>query len=62
MAEFPSEPRVAAMLLSSVQLGCSEEALTVAACCSVESIYFHGRDHRKKVCSPRVVSPAALLV
>jgi ATP-dependent RNA helicase DDX35 len=49
MAEFPTEPRLAAMLLASLKYKCSEEMLTIAACSSVESLFFTGRDSRKKV-------------
>ena len=49
MAEFPAEPRLAAMLLASLKYKCSEEVLTIAACCSVESIYVNGREARKRV-------------
>jgi ATP-dependent RNA helicase DDX35 len=35
MAEMPSEPRVSAVLLNSLQFGCSEEMLSVLAMCSV---------------------------
>lgn len=48
MAEFPTEPRLAAMLLSSLKYKCSEEMLTIAACSSVESLFYTGRDSRKK--------------
>ena len=47
MAEFPAEPRLAAMLLASLRLRCSEEALTVAACCSVKTLYNQARDRRR---------------
>jgi ATP-dependent RNA helicase DDX35 len=36
MAEMPIEPRLAKSLLSSFDLGCSEELLSIAAMCSVE--------------------------
>ena len=36
MAEMPLEPRVSKCLLTSLELGCAEEMLTVAAMCDVE--------------------------
>lgn len=50
LAEFPVEPRVAAMLLSSLKMECSEEALTIAAMTSVKSIFAGGLENRRKVC------------
>ena len=38
MAEFPLEPQLAKMLIVSVDLGCSEEILTVVAMLSVEKL------------------------
>ena len=37
------------MLLSSFKYECGEEALTIAACCSVESVYLGSRDMKRKV-------------
>ena len=37
MAEFPLEPQLSKMLLTSVILGCSEEVLTIVAMLSVEN-------------------------
>ncbi|UYV76092.1 DHX35 [Cordylochernes scorpioides] len=39
MAEFPLEPRFAKMLLASGNMGCSEEALTIAAMLQVQHIF-----------------------
>jgi len=50
MAEFPVEPRVSKMLLSSFEFGCSEEALIVAAMTSARDIFMrppNGRDREK---------------
>jgi ATP-dependent RNA helicase DHX8/PRP22 len=44
MAEFPLEPNLSKMLILSVDLGCSEEILTVTAMLSVESPFFRPRD------------------
>ena len=43
LAEFPVEPRAGRMLLASLELGCAEEALTVAAVLSVESVFSESR-------------------
>ena len=40
MAEFPVEPKVAAMLISSLDHGCSEEILSIAAILQVHDIFF----------------------
>lgn len=44
MAEFPMAPAHAKMLLTSVDLGCSEEILTVVAMLSVENIFHRPKD------------------
>lgn len=40
MAEFPLEPQLAKMLILSVDLGCSEEILTIVAMLSVQNIWY----------------------
>jgi ATP-dependent RNA helicase DHX8/PRP22 len=44
MAEFPLEPNLSKMLILSVDLGCSDEILTVTAMLSVENPFFRPRD------------------
>lgn len=44
MAEFPLEPNLSKMLILSVDLGCSEEILTITSMLSVESPFFRPRD------------------
>lgn len=44
MAEFPLEPRLCKMLLQSVALGCSEEALTVVSMLSVQNVFYRPKD------------------
>jgi ATP-dependent RNA helicase DHX8/PRP22 len=44
MAEFPLEPNLSKMLILSVDLGCSEEILTITAMLSVENCFFRPRD------------------
>ncbi|KAJ2005998.1 DEAH-box ATP-dependent RNA helicase prp22 [Coemansia thaxteri] len=41
MAEFPMSPELAKALLASVELGCSEEVLTIAAMLSAEGTIFY---------------------
>ncbi|KAJ2156685.1 DEAH-box ATP-dependent RNA helicase prp22 [Coemansia sp. RSA 552] len=41
MAEFPMSPELSKALLASVELGCSEEVLTIAAMLSVEGTVFY---------------------
>jgi ATP-dependent RNA helicase DHX8/PRP22 len=44
MAEFPLEPNLSKMLILSVDLGCSEEILTITAMLSVENPFFRPKD------------------
>jgi ATP-dependent RNA helicase DHX8/PRP22 len=44
MAEFPLEPNLSKMLILSVDLGCSEEILTITAMLSVENPFYRPRD------------------
>ena len=44
MAEFPLEPQLAKVLLTSVDLGCSEEILTIVAMLSVESVFYRPKE------------------
>ena len=44
MAEFPLEPNLSKMLLLSVDLGCSDEILTITALLSVENPFYRPRD------------------
>mmetsp|Transcript_5125 Transcript_5125/g.10403 ORF Transcript_5125/g.10403 Transcript_5125/m.10403 type:complete len:1163 (-) Transcript_5125:1198-4686(-) len=46
MAEFPLEPMQSKMLLASVDLGCSDEILTIVAMLSVQSIFYRPRDRQ----------------
>ncbi len=40
MAEFPLEPPMSKVLIASVDLGCSEEILTILAMLSAQNIFF----------------------
>ncbi|XP_017486973.1 PREDICTED: ATP-dependent RNA helicase DHX8-like isoform X1 [Rhagoletis zephyria] len=44
MAEFPLEPRLCKMLLQSVAVGCSEEALTVVSMLSVQNVFYRPKE------------------
>ena len=44
MAEFPLEPSLSKTLLISVDLGCSEEVLTIVAMLSVEQVFYRPKD------------------
>jgi len=44
MAEFPLEPNLSKLLLLSVDLGCSDEILTITALLSVENPFYRPRD------------------
>jgi len=47
MAEFPLEPQQAKMLLTSVQLGCSSEILTIVAMLSVQNVFYRPKEKQK---------------
>jgi len=44
MAEFPMEPQLSKMLIASVDLGCSEEVLTIVAMLSVQTVFHRPKD------------------
>jgi ATP-dependent RNA helicase DHX8/PRP22 len=44
MAEFPLEPQLGKMLLTSVDLGCSDEVITIVAMLSVPNVFYRPRD------------------
>lgn len=44
MAEFPLEPQLSKILIASVDLGCSEEVLTIVAMLSAQNIFFRPRE------------------
>ncbi|GKV36801.1 hypothetical protein SLEP1_g44893 [Rubroshorea leprosula] len=49
VAEIPLEPMISKMILASSELGCSEEAITIAAVLSIQSIWFSGRGVQKQL-------------
>ena len=44
MAEFPLEPPMSKVLIASVDLGCSDEVLTILAMLSAQNIFFRPRE------------------
>eukprot|EP01006_Ploeotia_vitrea_P013231 TRINITY_DN34717_c0_g1_i1.p1 TRINITY_DN34717_c0_g1~~TRINITY_DN34717_c0_g1_i1.p1 ORF type:complete len:731 (-),score=78.30 TRINITY_DN34717_c0_g1_i1:21-1892(-) len=44
MAEFPLEPPMSKMVIASVDLGCSEEILTITAMLSVQTIFYRPKE------------------
>ena len=44
MAEFPLEPPMSKMLIAAVDLGCSDEILTIVACLSAQNIWYRPRE------------------
>eukprot|EP01126_Amoeba_proteus_P002125 TRINITY_DN10666_c0_g1_i1.p1 TRINITY_DN10666_c0_g1~~TRINITY_DN10666_c0_g1_i1.p1 ORF type:complete len:726 (+),score=190.78 TRINITY_DN10666_c0_g1_i1:1-2178(+) len=44
MAEFPLDPPLAKMLLTSVQLGCSKEALIIVAMLSIQNVFYRPKE------------------
>ncbi len=44
MAEFPLEPQLSKMLLTSVDLGASDEIITIVSMLSVQNIFYRPRD------------------
>jgi ATP-dependent RNA helicase DHX8/PRP22 len=44
MAEFPLEPQLSKMLITSVELGCADEILTVVAMLSVQNVFYRPKE------------------
>ncbi|TPX59462.1 hypothetical protein PhCBS80983_g02474 [Powellomyces hirtus] len=53
MAEFPLDPSLAKMLILSVDLGCSEEILTVVAMLSVQNIWYRPKEKQAQADSKK---------
>lgn len=47
MAEFPLEPSLAKLLIMSVELGCSDDVLTIVSMISVENIFHRPRERQE---------------
>lgn len=44
MADFPMEPQMAKTLIASVDLGCSDEVLSIVAMLSVQNVFYRPKD------------------
>ena len=53
MAEFPLDPSLSKMLITSEQYGCTEEVLTIVSMLSVPSIYYRPRDREQEADNAR---------
>ncbi|KAJ3037230.1 DEAH-box ATP-dependent RNA helicase prp22 [Rhizophlyctis rosea] len=53
MAEFPLEPTLAKMLIASVDLGCSDEILTIVAMLSVQNIWYRPKEKQAQADSKK---------
>lgn len=49
MSQFPTEPRVSAMLMASLEMECSEEILSVAAVLQVRELFLMPRSEQQKM-------------
>lgn len=47
MAEFPLEPQLAKMMLTSVDFGCSDEIITIVSMLSVQNIFYRPREKQQ---------------
>ncbi|KAK1320061.1 putative pre-mRNA-splicing factor ATP-dependent RNA helicase [Acorus calamus] len=54
VAEIPLDPMISKMILSSNELGCSEEIITIAAILSIQSIWVSGRGSQKELDEARL--------
>ncbi|KAL1977388.1 hypothetical protein VTN31DRAFT_247 [Thermomyces dupontii] len=48
MADFPMEPSLSKVLIASVELGCSDEMLTIVAMLSVQSVFYRPKDKQQQ--------------
>lgn len=53
MADFPMEPPLAKMLIESVELGCSEEILSIVAMLSVQSVFYRPKEKQAQADSKK---------
>ncbi|KAH9981405.1 P-loop containing nucleoside triphosphate hydrolase protein [Lactifluus volemus] len=53
MADFPMEPPLAKMLIASVELGCSEEILSIVAMLSVQSVFYRPKEKQAQADSKK---------
>ena len=48
MADFPMEPALAKVLIASVDIGCSEEVLSIVAMLSVQTIFYRPKEKQQQ--------------
>ncbi|KAL2833566.1 P-loop containing nucleoside triphosphate hydrolase protein [Aspergillus pseudoustus] len=48
MADFPMEPALAKVLIASVDLGCSEEMLSIVAMLSIQSVFYRPKEKQQQ--------------
>lgn len=48
MADFPMEPALAKVLIASVDLGCSDEMLSIVAMLSVQSVFYRPKEKQQQ--------------
>jgi ATP-dependent RNA helicase DHX8/PRP22 len=48
MAEFPLEPQLSKMLIASVEMGCSDEILTIVAMLSVQNVFYRPKEKQQQ--------------
>lgn len=48
MADFPMEPALAKVLIASVEMGCSEEMLSIVAMLSVQSVFYRPKEKQQQ--------------
>ncbi|KAL1868601.1 DEAH-box ATP-dependent RNA helicase prp22 [Paecilomyces lecythidis] len=48
MADFPMEPALAKVLIASVDMGCSEETLSIVAMLSVQSVFYRPKEKQNQ--------------
>jgi len=53
MAEFPMEPPLSKMLIQSVELGCSDEILTLASMLNVQNVFYRPKEKQTQADSKR---------
>lgn len=53
MADFPMEPPLAKMLIASVELGCSEEILSIVGMLSVQTVFYRPKEKQAQADSKK---------
>ncbi|KAF7507784.1 hypothetical protein GJ744_010085 [Endocarpon pusillum] len=48
MADFPMEPALAKVLIASVEMGCSEEILSIVAMLNVQTVFYRPKDKQQQ--------------